>query len=386
MLAQTIFTFLVATFGTVLLVLVLKDIARRIGLTDRPDSRKDHQGEIPLVGGIAIFIAFAISMVYAELAVSVRYFLLAGGLLVLVGAVDDIVDLPPGLRLVLHIASALIMCLLGGVTVITLGEIFLPGMDVTLGVLSIPFTVFAVVALINAVNMSDGLDGLSSTQVLIPLGGLALISGAVRDYEHFLPLVALCGCLLGFLYFNLRTPWRDRATVFLGDAGSSFLGFALAWFFIDMSQGENANIKPVSVLWFALLIIYSTVEIVFRRLVRRRSPFKPDREHLHHVFLLAGFSVNETVATLAVITFAGVAVGIAGTLLQFPENILLATFVLFGLLFLRVIFSTWKVMRFLQRSICRRRGERRDRSDDGWAGPERRAGRDRRGQAADTNE
>lgn len=378
MFVSTIFTLLTAALGTVLMVLVLKGVARRIGLTDRPNSRKSHEGEIPLVGGIAIFVAFAISMVYAEALVSLRYFLLAGGLLVVVGAVDDSVDIPPAVRLVLHVSSALIMCLMGGVIVVSLGEILLPDMEVTLGLLAIPFTVFSVVALINAMNMSDGLDGLSSIQTLIPLASLALIAGVVGDAEHYLPLVAMCGCLLGFLYFNLRTPWREKATVFLGDAGSSFLGFALAWFLIDMSQGQNAVIKPVSVLWFALLLIYSTVEIVARRILRRRSPFKPDREHLHHVFILAGFSVTETVATLGVITIVGVVVGIAGTLLELPENVLFATFILFGLLFLRVIFRTWEVMRFLQRSICRRLGERRDKPGTDWAAPDRRVGGDRR--------
>lgn len=378
MFVATVSAFLTGALGTVLIVLVLRDVARRIGLTDRPDSRKKHEGEIPLVGGIAIYVAFAISMLYAEMVVALLYFLLAGGLLVVVGAFDDSIELPPTLRLVLHVSSALVMCLFGGVVVDSLGEILLPGMELNMGFLAIPFTVFAVVALINAVNMSDGLDGLCTTQILIPLASLAVIAGIGGSREHFIPLVALCGCLIGFLYFNLRTPWRSKAEVFLGDAGSSFLGFALAWFLIDMSQGDNAVIKPVSVLWFALILIYSTVEIVARRLLRHRSPFEPDREHLHHVFILAGFSVSETVATLGFVTFAGVLVGVAATIVQLPENVLFATFVLFGLLFLRVIFRTWKVMRFLQRSICRRRGERRYQPDVNYSGPERRKGDDRR--------
>ena len=376
---STVLTLLIGVLGTVLVVLVFRDLAGRIGLADRPDSRKRHEGEIPLVGGIAIFVAFSICMVFAEMAVSMRYFLLAGGLLVVVGAVDDSADLPPYVRLVLHVGSTLIMCLLGGVVVLSLGDLFLPGEQVLLGPLfSVLFTVFAVVALVNAVNMSDGLDGLASVQTLIPFASLAIVAGLAGDMEHFLPLIALCGCLIGFLFFNLRTPWRSKASVFLGDAGSSFLGFALAWFLIDMSQGPGAVIKPVSTLWFSLLLIYSTVEIVSRRLLRNRSPFKPDREHLHHVFILAGFSVSETVATLGVITLGGVLVGLAGTLLNIPENILFAAFVMFGLLFLRVIFRTWRVMRFLQRSICRRRGERRDAPSGEWTGQERRKGRDRR--------
>lgn len=374
-----VFYIMLLSFGsTVLFVFVLKRLAYRIGFTDRPSERKSHEGEVPLVGGIAIFLGFAVCLIYLGLVAPLRFFLLGGGLLVLVGAIDDGTELSPNLRLVVHVVAALVMCLLGGVVVSNLGEIILPGIEVEFGLLSIPFTVFAVVALVNAVNMSDGLDGLCATQMLIPFAGLAFVSGIAGDTEQFLPLLALCGCLLGFLYFNLRTPWRKRATVFLGDAGSSFLGFALAWFVIDLSQGTNAVIKPVAVLWFALIVIYSTVEIVTRRLLRRRSPFEPDREHLHHVFILAGFSVSETVLALGFVTLVGVGVGISITLLDLPENALFAMFIIFGLLFLRVIFRTWKVMRFIYWSICRRRGERRGRREETWEEAERRTGGDRR--------
>ena len=108
-------------------------------------------------------------------------------------------DLSPSWRLVLHIVAALIMCLLAGVVVQSLGEVFVPGYELRLGIFAIPFTVFAVVALINATNMCDGLDGHCGTQVFIPLAGLAVLTGIKGDQEHFLPLIALCGCLLGFL-------------------------------------------------------------------------------------------------------------------------------------------------------------------------------------------
>jgi UDP-GlcNAc:undecaprenyl-phosphate GlcNAc-1-phosphate transferase len=272
------------------------------------------------------------------------------------------------------------MCLLAGVVVQSLGELVVPGFDLTLGILAIPFTVFAVVALINAANMCDGLDGHCGTQVFVPLAGLAFLTGIRGDQEHFLPLIALCGCLLGFLLFNLRTPWRSKATIFLGDAGSNFLGFILAWFLIDVSQGEHALLAPVAVLWFALLLIYDTVEVVTRRLVRRESPFQPSREHLHHVFLLAGFSVSETVLTMGVITLLGVLVGIATAFVDVPDSAQFGAFILFGLLFLRMIFRTWSVMRFLYRSICRRRGDRRKSlSGELHDDMDRRYGKDRRG-------
>ena len=207
--------------------------------------------------------------------------------------------------------------------------------------------------------MCDGIDGHSGTQVLIPLAGLTILTSTRGDTEDFLPLLAVCGCILGFLLFNLRTPWRAKASVFLGDAGSNLLGFVLAWFLIDTSQGQGAVMAPVGVLWFALLLIYDTVEVVARRIVRRKSPFEANDEHLHHVFLLAGFSVSETVLTMGGISLLGVMVGISATYFNVPDSMLFAAFILFGLLFLRMIFRTWSVMHFLYRSICRRRGERR---------------------------
>ena len=239
----------------------------------------------------------------------------------------------------------------------------------------------AVVALINAVNMCDGIDGHCGIQVLVPFAGLALLTGIKGNTEHFLVLVALCGCLFGFLLFNLRTPWRSKANVFLGDAGSNLLGFILAWFLIDLSQGEDALLSPVAVLWFALLLIYDTVEVVARRLIRRESPFKPSREHLHHVFLLAGFSISKTVLTMGAFTTIGVAVGVASAFMRVPDSILFGAFILFGLLFLRMIFRTWSVMQFLYRSICRREGERRVQAKE-WQGVDRRTGKDRRGQGS----
>ena len=378
MLVDSILTLILAFGSTVLCIVLFRPVAPVFGLVDHPSGRKTHEGIIPLVGGISIWLAFALSLLFIGMTGKLMYLVVASGLLVFVGAADDVADLPASWRLVLHIVAALIMCIFAGVVVQSLGEVFVPGFELTLGVFAIPFTVFAVVALINAVNMCDGLDGHCGTQVFIPLAGLAILAGIKGDQEHFLPLIAICGCILGFLFFNLRAPWRSKATIFLGDAGSNFLGFILAWFLIDLSQGEYALLTPVAVLWFALLLIYDTVEIVARRIVRRQSPFHADREHLHHVFLLAGFSVSETVLTMGAITLLGVLIGIGTAFISIPDSVQFGAFILFGLLFLRMIFRTWSVMQFLYRSICRRRGERRRSASPEWHGKDRRKGVDRR--------
>ncbi|MGA8206140.1 MAG: MraY family glycosyltransferase, partial [Woeseiaceae bacterium] len=367
---------------------LLTPIAGKLGLMDQPSGRKKHVGMIPLVGGIAIWLSLAICLLFIGITPKLLFFVIGGGLLALVGAIDDATDMSPTWRLVVQITAALIMCLFGGVVVRTLGDIVIPGIDLALGFAAIPFTVFAVVALVNAVNMCDGIDGHCGTQVFIPLAGLTILVSTKGDTQNVLPLLIICGCILGFLLFNMRTPWRSKASVFLGDAGSNLLGFALAWFLIDTSQGPDAVMAPVGVLWFALLLIYDTVEVVARRVVRRKSPFEANDEHLHHVFLLAGFSVSETVLTMGGISLLGVLVGFSATFFDVPDSMLFAAFVLFGLLFLRMIFRTWSVMQFLYRSICRRRGERRTIPPAQWGDPDRRTGSERRKDwqpATDTN-
>ena len=334
---------------------------------------------IPIV--IASLAFFAICLLFVGMTPKLAVLALSGGLLMVVGAVDDVKDLPPWLRLLLQVVSALIVAVLGGVALLSLGDLIIPGKELILGIFAIPFTVFAVVAMVNAANMSDGLDGLCGLQLLIPLAGLAVLSGIAGDTERFVPLLVICGCLVGFLFFNLRTPRRERATIFMGDAGSNFLGLLLAWFLIDMSQGDDAVIKPVAALWFALLLIYDSLEVIARRVLRGKSPFAADREHLHHVFLLAKFSVSETVMTMGGITLIGVLIGMSTTLFDIPDSAVLAAFILFGVLFLRWIFHTWSVMRFLQRSICRRQRDRRRSQSDFWDGEDRRTGKDRRKRA-----
>jgi len=159
---------LLAFAGTVALVQGLAHLARRYGLVDIPDHRKDHARETPLVGGIAIFGGLLLAALAAEGLLVQRDALFIGlGLLLLTGMIDDRGGLTPAVRLSIQVAAALIMVLGGGVQLDNLGNLFGAG-DVHLGAWSVPMTVFAVVGVINAMNMIDGADGLA--------GGVALIA------------------------------------------------------------------------------------------------------------------------------------------------------------------------------------------------------------------
>lgn len=385
---------LIGFIFTIGLIIWLRPIAKATGLVDIPDERKVHRGEVPLIGGLAIFISVFVAMISADMILPDQAvpgdfapFYLAGMLLILAGAVDDVVDLSPVKKMVVQLGSALIMIYGAGVVLVDLGRLNTDGSLLLLGWLSVPFTVFATIGVINAVNMSDGLDGLAGSLSLVSLLGFTAAYWMFGYNEQYLPLLLILAAAVGgFLVFNFRVPGRSTASVFLGDSGSMFLGFVIVWFAIRVSQGDSRVISPSAALWFLMVPLFDTVAITTRRILRRRPPFGADREHLHHIFLLAGFTVTETVLIMVGFALGGVLVGIAGTYFNVPEYILMGSFLILGLLYLWMIVHSWSVMRFLRWSINRRttiedrrvNGERRKNVNVAHLGPERRSGVDRR--------
>ena len=370
--------------------MLLRPVANVIGLIDVPNVRSSHSQPTPLIGGLAIYIAVACaysipaSMGLLPINREIGSFFIAGLIVVTVGVIDDYHPLPSIFKFVAQIIASLIMIFGANVVLEDLGAMMPSGDVVYLGWLSVPFTIFATLGVINALNMCDGLDGLSGIMALISLSGLLLaaVFGGALIVAYLLMLLA--AAIFGFLIFNLRLPGRKRAVVFMGDAGSMFLGLALTWFAISLSQGSNQVITPSAALWFLMLPIFDTVAMIIRRIRRGRSPFSPDREHLHHVFQMAGFTVNETVVIMAAAAMIGVGIGLLSLDMRAPEFSVTGLFVIAGLLYMWMVMRAWKFMRFIERSICRRHGDRRsgmDRrqvNDATYSGEERRSGKDRR--------
>jgi UDP-GlcNAc:undecaprenyl-phosphate GlcNAc-1-phosphate transferase len=371
----------------------LRPIARQVGLVDVPNGRKVHEGQIPLVGGISIFAgvlcSHIVTIVFADKPTLNEPYLgfYAGALLLLlIGMIDDYRELAPSSRLIAQGLAGIIMAVAGGVVVRDLGSAEPLGSTLALGVLAVPFTVFGAIGVINAVNMSDGLDGLAGCLTAVPLLGFLFATLAFGHGDQAELLSLLTASVIAFLMFNVTVPGKRKALIFLGDAGSMFLGFALVWFAVSLSQGPDRAIQPASALWFLMIPVFDTVCLMARRIERRRPVFSADREHLHHIFLLAGFSVSETVLIMATIAGFGVGIGLAGTYFQISDIFLASAFVICGLLYFWTIRRAWTVMRFLRRSICRRRNiadrrvrqdRRRNRSRP-FVGPDKRSGQDRR--------
>lgn len=299
-------------FVCVLAILALRPLAIAVDLIDRPGGRKTHHGNVPIVGGLAMFIGVVLGMGLVPLpAPTGGAYLAACAILVTIGLVDDRFNLSPWTRLPGQIAATLLLIFGGGVAVTSLGDPFGTGPISFSGDLSLAFTVLIVTAAINAFNMLDGLDGLAGSVALTSLLAIAFLS-----WRSGLPVasavsVVLIGAISAFLVFNVPIRLNRALRCFMGDAGSTLLGFSIAWLCIQISEGPHPALSPVTTLWIVALPLYELVWSTARRVVRGVSPFKADADHFHHLLLKAGFSVRGTFLACVALTIIFAGVGLA---------------------------------------------------------------------------
>ena len=312
---------------SVVLLWVLHPVARRFGLLDHPSGRKDHAVPTANIGGLAMAGAiFVVMGWFTALSSASLAFMLAAGLLVLIGALDDRYDLRWWMRMLAQCVAVLVMIYGGGLQVEHVGPLF--GVQSTgLGVLSVPFTMFATVGVINAINMCDGVDGLAgsiSLAALCMLDAAAIYSGNDVLAER---LAVFAGAVLGFLLMNMRFPWQPRAKVFMGDAGSALLGFTIAWGSFRLTQNWSHPVTPILAPWLLATPLIDCVTLIARRLSRGQSPFRADREHMHHLMLDAGFTPAQLTLVLTSINLLlGLAAAIA-LKLKLPQPLMVLGFI-----------------------------------------------------------
>lgn len=335
---------------TAALILYFRRRAPQLGVVDVPGGRKQHHGATPLVGGLGMFgglvVAALIAILSGHFSPRKAYFFAAVSLLVATGFVDDRIQLRPRVRFALQAIAALIMVWGADVRIESFGNLFGFG-EVTTGFLACPITVFAVLGVINAINMIDGADGLAGGIALIALvvfAGFVAATGQLHQ-TLLLPLIAV---VAGFMLFNLRTPWRSRASVFMGDAGSVLLGYALAWYAVNLADVRDV-FTPVTALWILAIPLMDTTALMIRRVLKGRSPFDADRNHLHHILQRAGFTPGQTVGIMHALAALLAAIGVAGWWADVPEYVMFYGFLaLFGL-YLYAMVHAWKLMRRLRR-------------------------------------
>lgn len=279
---------------------VVKSLAFMVGAVDVPkDNRRMHKHPIPRMGGLAIFLGFLFSvLIFLPLTQQIRGMLLGSVVIVVLGIFDDIYALGAKLKFLVQIFAALLAVMAGNViTVLSNPNVFSSSPYWELGILSIPFSVIWIAAITNAVNLIDGLDGLACGVSTISSMTLLVIALVVSEPEIAILMAALAGGCLGFLPYNL-----NPAKIFMGDTGSTFLGYILAVVSI------NGLFKSAAIISFAVpflllgLPIFDTCFAILRRVSHGQSPMAPDRGHIHHRLIDMGLTQKQAVAVLYVIS------------------------------------------------------------------------------------
>jgi UDP-GlcNAc:undecaprenyl-phosphate GlcNAc-1-phosphate transferase len=285
--------FILAMVVTMALIPPLMRRAGVMHVLDAPEARKVHSQPIPRVGGIAMAIGAAVPLSLWLEVDRLSLAFLAGVLIVLLfGIWDDRATLPPRTKLFGQLLAVLIVVFVGGVEIhsITLaGRIELPG------VVSVPLSVLFLLGVTNAINLSDGLDGLAGGTTFLCCAAIALLSlgtGVDLAFVSTLAIVVM-GCLLGFLRYN-----SYPARVFMGDGGSQFLGFTVGVLAVLLTQHEELPYSAALPLLLLGLPILDTLTVMVVRIREGRSPFSADRNHLHHRLLALGFDHFEAVAAI----------------------------------------------------------------------------------------
>ncbi len=275
---------------------IVKSFAVKIGAMDVPtEKRRVHDHPIPRMGGLAIFIGFLLSVVlFTDITEQIRGILIGSIIIVVVGAIDDIISLKATVKLAGQLLAAIVAVCHGVlieffVNPIVFGETAYIGLEL----LSIPVTILWIVGVTNAVNLIDGLDGLACGVSSIASLTMFVVALLVSEGNVALILAALMGSCLGFLPYNF-----NPAKIFMGDTGSQLLGFVLA---TASAIGMFKFYAVVTFLVPLLALAVPLVDTVFafcRRILRGQSPFHPDRGHFHHRLIDMGLSQKQAVAVL----------------------------------------------------------------------------------------
>jgi len=342
----------VTTGISLVLCLLLIPLAPRLNLLDHPSGRKVHRAPTPLVGGLAIFIALVLAVYLATPYRTEALPLLAACFLMLItGVFDDLHELSPRTRFIMQIIACCIMIFADGVMLTDFGSLLWNGV-LNLGWISIPITIFAALGVINAFNMMDGIDGLSSMIFIVAgatMAWLAFQSGHV--FAGSLLLIAVAATF-GFFLLNARLPWNKKAKVFLGDSGSAFLGLFLAWHFIDLGNGDDRAFAPMTAVWLLAIPLVDTIRLMGHRWRTGSSSMQADQFHLHHAFLKSGFSVTQTTLAITVLVLITTTIGLTGHILAWPEYLMFYAYIGFGFFYLYIMRHCWRDGRFLGRNVA----------------------------------
>ncbi len=344
---------------------LLIPLAVSSGLVDRPSARKLHDGDIPLVGGMGLFLSVMCVGLWVFPFTAVTSAMAASSLLMVkVGMLDDRFDLSVRLRIVVQLIAAMVLVYGGGIQITSLGNLFGAG-NVTLGWFAGPFTILAIMTAMNAYNMIDGIDGLLGGLSLVTFTGVAILAAAHSQTAPLMMAVLMSAALVIFLSRNIGTRFSGLRKIFMGDAGSMFIGLLIVCLLALMTvpehlvrfgdlpdviefDGASSAVRPVAVLWLIAVPIMDMFGIMARRIMKKQSPFKPDRDHLHHIFMRAGFNSIEALGVIVCVAMTLMGIGLLLEVLAIPEWVSLALYTGVFCLYLWCLRHVWKIVAWVR--------------------------------------
>jgi UDP-GlcNAc:undecaprenyl-phosphate GlcNAc-1-phosphate transferase len=310
---RALIAFVLALALTAALTPLVARLARRVGALDPVQERGLASEPTPLLGGLAILAGVLVAGVLLLPATTeMRGILIAAVLITVVGLLDDLVDLPPQLKLLGQVAAGLI-CVLSGVRVDDFTFPFVGRVD--LGDLGGPLTLIGLVLIMNVVNFSDGVDGLAAGVCAIAAAGFAVVAFDLNEDAAGILAACIAGAALGFLVHNFHP-----ASVFMGDSGSNLLGLLLGGVIVEGSLKTNALIALVVPLVILAVPFLDTGFVVAKRIKYRRPVYRADSNHFHHRFHRMGFSQRKTVLYLYAWTTTMTAIAVALRFVPYSES------------------------------------------------------------------
>jgi UDP-GlcNAc:undecaprenyl-phosphate/decaprenyl-phosphate GlcNAc-1-phosphate transferase len=324
----------VASLTTLVMIQLLRPFALRINLLDTPSDRKLHSGSVPLIGGISMFFGMVISILVLPTDLNeFNYFLLASLILVIIGVLDDHQNISVSLRIVFQVLVAVIIISGGGISILSFGNLLGYG-EILLNGWAYFISVIAIIVAINAVNMTDGVHGLAAGNSLVTFVAILLLSaGNMSHQDLWIPLL-FCSVLPVFLIHNLCLGVSKSKRIFMGDAGSMFIGMGIVWLLLDLSQGEVQIFNPVTALWLFAVPLIDMVSIFIRRLVSGQSPFNPDLFHIHHILMRLGFKERNVLLLLLLFSILMAVVGILGERYEVAEWAMFSGFLMIFVIYM----------------------------------------------------
>ena len=314
-------------------------------IVDNPDARKLQKEPIPILGGVAVMfgavLGISCTAVFPETVFNDTIVLIIAVMMVMLytGTMDDILELTPRLRFLIEIMSVCALIFVGGFRLDDLHGLW--GVSVLPDWVAVPLTVFACVGIINAMNLIDGVDGLSSGFCITACAIFSAVFFKAGDMMMFILSMALIGALIPFFMHNV---FGERSKMFIGDGGTLVMGAVMSIFVVrvlgvgsPVAQFWDQSHAGMSAVAFTLAVlcvpVFDTLRVMVTRMLQGRSPFHPDKTHLHHMFIDLGFSHVGTTFSIILLNLTVVAVWWASVSMGCSLDVQLYVVILFGSLF-----------------------------------------------------